>query len=156
MISATFHPQAWQSDYAIDVDPEGETSWTVSPAFLAELQAKLKNPARLLEDSTDESDYLREDPAAPAWVRDWHGPFWVEVEEREVVLFSVYAEGAFVEVSDLEDWYAEQANFDDPRDAERILYWLGENGQTTWAGGDYRLVDAAAFARARARLGLTR
>jgi hypothetical protein len=77
---AIFHPQAWVNDYAIDVDPEGPTSWEITPEFLEETQNAHTYPERVLEASTYESDELRYDPAAPAWVQDWHGPFWIEVE----------------------------------------------------------------------------
>jgi hypothetical protein len=29
-IIAEFVPQAWQDDYAVEVDPEGETTWDAS------------------------------------------------------------------------------------------------------------------------------
>lgn len=78
-MKATFHPQAWVNDHAIDVDPEGETSWVVTPEFYNELRVSLRWPDEIDETNTYESDYLRHDPAAPQWVRDWHGPFYVEV-----------------------------------------------------------------------------
>lgn len=80
-VIATFHPQAWINDYAVDVDPEGETSWEVTPEFLADLLDDVGGSA--LESSTYESDYLRQDPNAPDWVRAWSGPFWVKVLVRE-------------------------------------------------------------------------
>jgi hypothetical protein len=67
MAIAHFHPQAWQNDYAIDVDPEGDTSWDVGEV-----------PADL-EDDNYESDQLRFHKNAPQWVQDWSGPFWVEI-----------------------------------------------------------------------------
>lgn len=63
----TFRPQAWMHDYAIDVDPESDTQWTMEVP-------------RAPKPSSYESDELREAPNAPAWVRDWSGPFEVEYE----------------------------------------------------------------------------
>ena len=76
---ATFHPQAWVNDYAIDVDPQGDTSWDLTPAYVEQLQRSMTHPEEVLEANTYESDELRQDPAAPKWVRDWCGPFYVEV-----------------------------------------------------------------------------
>jgi hypothetical protein len=67
MATATFHPQAWINDYAIDVDAEGETTWMVDDSALA-----------LTADSY-ESDELRFADNAPQWVKDWSGPFYVSV-----------------------------------------------------------------------------
>lgn len=73
---ATFTPQAWQNDYAISVDAEGETSWIISDEFLQ----SLPDPIKALKSHTYESDELRNDPAAPVWVREWSGPFEITVE----------------------------------------------------------------------------
>lgn len=64
----TFHPQAWINDYAVDVDPEGETSWTIPEDV----------PASVREDSY-EADALV-DERAPQWVRGWQGPFLVQID----------------------------------------------------------------------------
>jgi len=77
---ATFHPQAWWvGDNAIEVDPQGATEWDVSPSYLASLVAQHGDEA--LEDSTYPSDELHHDTAAPEWVRDWSGPFYVSLQE---------------------------------------------------------------------------
>jgi hypothetical protein len=76
-ILATFHPQAWQNDYAIDVDPEGETDFDVTDEILA----MGKEKAVALKDDQYETDALRYAKAAPKWVQDWNGPFYVEVAE---------------------------------------------------------------------------
>lgn len=67
MAKAIFHPQAWVNDYAIDVDPEGKTEWNVEIV------------PDDLEDNSYESDELRFHDNAPQWVKDWSGPFWVEI-----------------------------------------------------------------------------
>lgn len=65
-LTATFRPEAWQNDYAIPVDPEGETSWTVD--------------ADELEPDQSDLDYLSQSRRAPAWVKDWGGPYEVDLE----------------------------------------------------------------------------
>ena len=64
---AKFQAQTWQRDYAIDVDAEGNTAWSVDPAEL---------------DGCDEHfDDLRTSRLAPDWVRDWTGPFTITVDD---------------------------------------------------------------------------
>jgi hypothetical protein len=73
---ARFDPQAWVRDQAIDVDPEGEQEWTPTlddmPAdYRAGLIAEIDEHGQAL----DGDDWLKSDPAAPEWVREYHGPF---------------------------------------------------------------------------------
>lgn len=63
-----FHPQAWLHDQPFDVDPEGPTDWTVP-------KARTEN----VQDNRAESDELRFEGDAPSWIRNWAGPFWVEI-----------------------------------------------------------------------------
>ena len=84
--SATFKPQAWVRDNAIDVDPEGETEWDCT-SYVAELGKEWL--ARTMEhgDEPDEGrdydDLLRSDPNAPEWVREWSGPFETYLRREE-------------------------------------------------------------------------
>lgn len=79
---ARFVPQAWINDYAVDVDAEGDTTWDVTDEF-ARLPRSYRDGllAEIDEHGSalDTDDALAEDPAAPAWVRAWSGPFslWV-------------------------------------------------------------------------------
>ncbi|MGH2861935.1 MAG: hypothetical protein ACRDLT_10590 [Solirubrobacteraceae bacterium] len=41
-----------------------------------------------IDDHSSFSERLREDRAAPQWVKDWVGPFWIEVHD---------AQGAFID-----------------------------------------------------------
>jgi hypothetical protein len=69
-----FHPQAWVNGYAIDVDPEGETEWSID-----------WNPNEVPPDDDQyESDDLI-DENAPEWIQEFihHGPFYVEILNRE-------------------------------------------------------------------------
>lgn len=74
---ATFRPQAWIHDYAVPVDPEGPVSWDCT-AYVSALPEHVR--ASVLVGSNYDSDDVRTDPAAPAWVREWSGPFEVDVE----------------------------------------------------------------------------
>lgn len=72
MAKAIFHPQAWINDYAVEVDAEGETEWECGDV-----------PADMRDDDYD-SDDLRFHENAPQWVKDWSGPFYVEIVREEV------------------------------------------------------------------------
>jgi hypothetical protein len=69
---AEFSPQAWVRDNAISVDPEGETTWDAT-----EFVTMLDDPAWLTRtiEHGDRDDVLRTDSNAPAWIREWSGPF---------------------------------------------------------------------------------
>lgn len=73
----TFHPQAWQNDYAIPVDPEGPTTWEVQ---LADTLDEYGDP---LKDNDHRSDELRNHENAPQWVKDWPGPFYITIDRGE-------------------------------------------------------------------------
>ena len=73
VVAVTFRPQAWQNDYAVNVDPQGPTSWQVPASRLTGIRQH-----------TYASDDLRNDPAAPQWCRDWTGPFEIEWDPSAV------------------------------------------------------------------------
>lgn len=77
-LHATFVPQVWVNDYAMQADPQGPVTWNLSPEFAARVR-ELEDPYAI---STD-LDFLREDPNAYAWFREWSGPFEIELEETE-------------------------------------------------------------------------
>jgi len=68
-----FHPQAWVNDYAMSVDPEGETEFEV--------------PNELVSDDMEDDDYPSDElhlhDNAPQWVKNWSGPFWIEILREE-------------------------------------------------------------------------
>jgi len=70
-----FHPQAWIRDCAVEVDAEGPTEFT----------APWPAGRPLPKDNRDQSDNLREAKGVPDWIRNWHGPFYVEILNREEV-----------------------------------------------------------------------
>lgn len=65
-ITVEFVPQAWINDYAVNVDPEGPTTWEVPVEMV-----------RDVEPDQYESDDLRFHENAPEWVKEWSGPFYV-------------------------------------------------------------------------------
>ena len=67
MTKVRFHPQAWINDYAVEVDAEGPTEFEVG-----EVAADVR-------DDSYPSDNLRDHENAPQWVKDWGGPFYVEI-----------------------------------------------------------------------------
>jgi hypothetical protein len=76
-IMAEFVPQAWLNDHAIAVDPQGDTMFDVTDDIL-----KLgREKALQLRDDQHETDHLRHAATAPQWVKDWSGPFVVNVEQ---------------------------------------------------------------------------
>lgn len=66
-VTVTFRPQAWQNDYAVPADPEGPTTWEVPVERLLGI-----------EPHTHDADELRHEALAPAWVREWSGPFEID------------------------------------------------------------------------------
>jgi hypothetical protein len=78
---ARFDPQAWINDYAVSVDPEGETEWDCT-AFVANRPDRADIDKAIDRDRywLDRDDVLMGDPAAPEWVRKWRGPFTITVE----------------------------------------------------------------------------
>ncbi len=76
--TARFVPQVWVRDYAVDVvHPEvGPTEWELSDA---EAQSALPEARRRCADL----DFLRDTPGAPDWVKEWNGPFYIELIDPE-------------------------------------------------------------------------
>ncbi len=69
MAKAVFHPQVWVNDTAMEVDPLGEINeWDVGDV------------PDDMGDDTYESDALRYHDNAPEWVKDWPGPFYIEIK----------------------------------------------------------------------------
>lgn len=82
---ATFVPQKLIPELGGDfypAEPEGSTEWDCTDFLMDEYA-----PDERLEIVEDEwgselTDSVRNDPSAPAWIRDWDGPFEVKVEIR--------------------------------------------------------------------------
>jgi hypothetical protein len=73
---AIFVPQAWQGDYAIEVDP-GFTPFDVTD----QIEAMGHPKALELKDNSNASDNLAHGKNAPDWIKTWGGPFYVLIED---------------------------------------------------------------------------
>ncbi|AME28615.1 hypothetical protein [Burkholderia sp. PAMC 26561] len=76
-IVATFHPQAWVNNHAVDVDAQGECQFDVTEYVSALGEEK----ASAIKDYSDSSDDLVSFAQAPEWAKNWPGPFFVTVEQ---------------------------------------------------------------------------
>lgn len=76
--TAHFQPEAWVNDNTIAVDPEGEQTWDCT-AFAGEHDDYLAD----LADDLDRDDVFKADPAAPAWVSTWAGPFTIRLTRHD-------------------------------------------------------------------------
>jgi hypothetical protein len=98
-VTLTFVPQAWQNDYAVDVDPEGPTTFAVPR----------KDVAGLAPDS-HASDDLRFHPNAPEWIKNWSGPFRIDFdagEDDDLRAFAIREGGDREDDGiDTHDWHA--------------------------------------------------
>lgn len=80
---ATFVPQAWSNNYAVEVDPEGETSFDITP----EVESMGKENALAIKDNTNASDMFQYAAHAPAWVKQWSGPFYIRLSDSVAAHF---------------------------------------------------------------------
>lgn len=81
VVTLTFRPQAWIRDYAVSVDASGPTDWSVRRSLILQrFPTKADWRAR-----ADERDNLRFEGTAAPWIRNWPGPFEVEIAESENV-----------------------------------------------------------------------
>lgn len=71
-VELTFHPQEWVGEHARTVTPKGPTTWEV-PLEDAVVDGEI------VDSCSSESDALARHERAPHWVRQWSGPFYVEV-----------------------------------------------------------------------------
>lgn len=70
-VKIRFVPQVWVNDYAMEVDPLGET----------EFEVPVTDTKGLKTDSY-ESDELRFHANAPDWIKEWSGPFYIEIDNE--------------------------------------------------------------------------
>jgi hypothetical protein len=71
---AYFQPEVWEFDYAVPTDALGPQLWDCSQ-FVCD--AGLTNYLEGVK--TDDEDRLIDDPQAPAWIREWDGPFTISI-----------------------------------------------------------------------------
>lgn len=112
----TFNPQAWLNDHAINVDPQGNTVFHVSTDYLEKY------------DSTQlkyELEPYMDLPQLPAWIRNWNGPFWFEVDEAELVLLEHQSDGAY----QYEDWSIQNPHLMSDADPDTNWYATNSDGE---------------------------
>lgn len=78
-VTLRFRPQAWVNDNAISVDPETPDTWQVPKALLLERFPTME----VWCEADNDRDDMRFEGNAPKWVRDWSGPFEVELADDE-------------------------------------------------------------------------
>lgn len=78
-IMASFTPQVWFRDNALEVDPQGETTYDVTVDLIA---YALQDGCETLEEYLDgtDNDEFREANEAPEWVYDWTEPFYIGID----------------------------------------------------------------------------
>lgn len=77
-VTIRFSPQAWIRDQAIEVDPDGPTTFAVPVGDAQDAEGDW------LPDCSDESDDLRTHANSPDWIRNWRGPFSIAIERDSV------------------------------------------------------------------------
>jgi len=73
IILVRFHPQEWVNDNTVDSPPRGDSTW--EPTDLLGDLAYYKN----FEDAFEYERWFEDDPACPDWIKDWDGPFFIQV-----------------------------------------------------------------------------
>lgn len=73
ILQCEFTPPAWINDYAVAVDPHGDTVFNVS----------CPDGVPIPKDCTFASDVLGLSVDAPQWIQDWEGPSETQVLNRE-------------------------------------------------------------------------
>jgi len=129
--SVNFIPQAWVPDDAIDVDPQGDTSFYVDNEHL-----KRFDPDRLKYELEPYQDL----PNVPAWIKEWRGPFWFHVEpEPELVKLERESAGGYR----YEQWLIQCPHALDPSDPDR--QWYATSDQHEILGPSNTLNEARAY-----------
>lgn len=80
---ATFVPQAWIGNNAVDVDAEGETSFDITP----EIESMGKENALAIKDNSNSSDVFQYAAHAPKWIKQWSGPFYIRLSDSVAAHF---------------------------------------------------------------------
>lgn len=74
-VTLRFCPQVWIRDYAVAADCEHPDSWTVPLPDFVGLFPTLED----WQENHEARDEMRTARSAPRWIRDWSGPFEVEL-----------------------------------------------------------------------------
>ncbi len=78
-VTLRFFPQAWIRDYAVAVDCEHPDNWTVPLSDFLD-QFPTRDDWHERHEARDE---MRTAGSAPRWIKDWSGPFEVELAGDE-------------------------------------------------------------------------
>jgi hypothetical protein len=87
-VRVRFVAQLWVDDEAVEVEPLGPATFEI-PAVAAK-----GADGRLVAAGSLERDALKDHPAAPAWIRDWAGPFAVLLDDDGPRRFDQLEQGA--------------------------------------------------------------
>ena len=86
-VNVSFVPQAWINDYAIEIDPLGDTDWDISIEELCDVLGVSEDKITPDFDlDTTEGDQLRYSINSPKWIKDWSGPFRIEINSIDAKL----------------------------------------------------------------------
>jgi hypothetical protein len=78
-VTLLFRPQAWINDHAVSVDSEHPDRWTVPlPLLLSRFPAEQD-----WHEHGEDRDAMRLEGNAPRWIREWSGPFEVELVDAD-------------------------------------------------------------------------
>lgn len=75
-IQAHFLPERWDGDYAVEAQCDWDIrDWNVSELTAEAIRVQLADPVK----SGSDWDWVRDDPFCPKWMKDWRGPFTIEI-----------------------------------------------------------------------------
>lgn len=80
LVTLRFRPQAWVLNNAVAADPEGATEFFVPKAKLLEIFETEQE----FNDRDGDRDDLRFEGTAPDWIRNWSGPFEIDLQNEGV------------------------------------------------------------------------
>lgn len=80
VVELRFRPQAWVNDWAIAIDSDNPDSWIVPLALFLKHFPTEEDWARSPQDRDD----MRFEGNPPKWIRDWPGPFEVDLADCAV------------------------------------------------------------------------
>ena len=87
--AAHFTPETWVNNQAVETTPAGPQEWDCTEHargnrdYLVRLETQ-SEPLDQPGGAVDNDNVFKDDPAAPAWVRDWSGPFTIRISRKDV------------------------------------------------------------------------
>ncbi|PJG47228.1 hypothetical protein CAF53_02460 [Sphingobium sp. LB126] len=78
-VTLEFLPQSWVNDYAVALDIDHPNRWTIPLSLLLERFPTEQD----WRDHDEDRDQMRYEGASPTWIRDWSGPFEIDVADGE-------------------------------------------------------------------------